>query len=369
MLSEADDYLIHQTFEPVRFAETSDRRYYDRYFFTGHNCDERMFFLVGMGCYPNLGVIDAFASVSLGDSQVTMRGSRELGANRMNTLGVGSIDLEVIEGLRRIRVKSESTAHPIRFDLLWEGVVPAFEEPPLFQRREGRMIEQGIRFIQTGTWQGYLEVDGTRFDLDGKNAMGARDHAWGVRSIGFEREPKGILQAKKLNEARPPLWIWAPMQFDDYTIHFSLSEYASGAREICHVRKMSSFGRGGTIEDLSGAEHDLIFNRETRELEAGSKVSFIDSDGAKRTVTLQPLRRAYLRAGTGYGGPDPWRHGKYMGEHWEDSVRFDLTDQGVTALIGPTHVLCRMEMDNGKTGYGTFETQVYGAFPRYGFDS
>lgn len=369
MLSEADDYLIHQTFEPVRFAGTSDRRYYDRYFFTGHNCDESMFFLIGMGCYPNLGVIDAFASVSTGSEQITLRGSRELGSNRMNTLGVGSIDLDVIEGLRRIRIKSESGKHPVRFNLLWEGAVPAFEEPPLFERREGRMIEQGIRFIQSGTWTGHVEVDGTRFELDGVSSMGARDHSWGVRSIGFEREPKGILQAKKLNEARTSLWIWAPMQFDDYTIHYSLSEHASGEREICHVRKISSFAKGGGEEDLGGAEHDLIFDPETREMQAGSKVSFIDSDGARRTVTMQPLRRTYLRAGTGYGGPDPWRHGKYMGEAWEDSVRFDLNDADVTALIGPTHVLCRMEMDNGKIGYGTFETQVYGAYPRYGFTS
>lgn len=367
MLSPADDYLIHQTFEPVRMAVTSDRRYYDRYFFTGHNSDESMFFLLGMGCYPNLGVIDAFASVSVGDSQITTRGSRELGLNRMNTMAVGSFDLEVIEGLRVLRFASLSNDHPVRFDLTWEGAVPAFEEPALYQQSEGRMIEQGIRFIQTGTWKGFIEADGQRFELDGIKAMGARDHAWGVRSIGFEREPKGILQAKKLNEARTPLWIWAPMQFDDYTIHYSLSEYASGEREICHVRKISTFDKGGTVENLGGAEHDLIFDPQTRELQSGSKVSFIDSDGERRSVTMYPLRRTYLRAGTGYGGPDPWRHGKYMGEHWEDSIRFDLNDEEVTALIGPTHVMCRMEMDNGKVGYGTFETQVYGAFPRYGF--
>jgi hypothetical protein len=85
-------------------------------------------------------------------------------------------------------------------------------------------------------------------------------------------------------------------------------------------------------------------------------------------VKLTPLRRAYLRAGTGYGGPDDWRHGKYMGESWVDSVTFDLTDPLVTAKIGPTHVLCRMEMDDGRIGYGTFETQIYGAYPHYGFN-
>jgi hypothetical protein len=57
MISSADDFLIHQTHEPVRHAYTSDRRFYDRYFFTGHACNADLFFMIGMGCYPNLGVI------------------------------------------------------------------------------------------------------------------------------------------------------------------------------------------------------------------------------------------------------------------------------------------------------------------------
>ena len=367
MLSPADDFLIHQTFEPIRYPATSDRRYYDRYFFTGHNSDESMFFLLGMGCYPNLGVIDAFASVSTGTTQVTTRGSRELGGDRMNTSMVGSLSVEVVEGLRKLRFVSTSKDHPVRLDLTFDGAVPAFEEPPLFKRTMGRVIEQGIRFIQTGCYTGFIEADGQRFDLTPETSWGARDHSWGVRSIGFEREPKGIMQAHKESEPRAPLWIWTPMQFADYTVHFSISEFASGEREIDHVRKISSFHRGGTVEELGGSEHNLILDPVTRELQAGSTISFRDSDGSKRTVTMIPLRRTYLRAGTGYGGPDDWRHGKYMGEHWENSIRFDLTDDSVTAKIGPTHVLCRMEMDNGEVGFGTFETQVYGAFPRYGF--
>mgnify|MGYP000976895803 CR=1 FL=1 len=196
---------------------------------------------------------------------------------------------------------------------------------------------------------------------------GARDRSWGVRSIGLEREPRGIQQAHKMNEQRPPLWIWSPMQFAGRTVHFSLSEYASGAREVDTVRAIPAFGRGGDLHLLRGATHDLVLEHETREMLAGSKVGFIDTDGSRRTITLHPLRRAYLRAGTGYGGPDEWRHGKYMGNDWADSVAFDLADPAVTARIGPTHVLCRMEADNGEVGFGTFETQVFGAFPRYGF--
>ncbi|MGQ0701013.1 MAG: hypothetical protein ACT4PZ_22570 [Panacagrimonas sp.] len=366
MIGPADDFLIHQTHEPVLHVATSDRRFYDRYFFTGHACDESLFFMIGMGVYPNLGVIDAFASVAHGDTQTTTRGSRELGFDRMNTTRVGPIDIEVLEGLRRIRLRG----HPgeaVSFDLEWNGAVPAFDEPPIFNRVMNRVMEQATRLIQTGTWSGHIVVKGERIDLDPATAWGARDRSWGVRSIGLEREPKGIQQAHRMGDQRPPLWIWSPMQFCDATIHFNLAEHASGEREMAAVRRVPSFARGGEMVNLRNPDHQLRFEHETRELLADSQVSFDDVDGSRRTVTLEPLRRAYLRAGTGYGGPDDWRHGKYMGRNWSSSVAYDLRDPAVTARIGPTHVLCRMTMDSGEVGYGTFETQVFGAFPKYGF--
>ncbi|WP_427925096.1 hypothetical protein [Streptomyces sp. cg40] len=365
MIGPADDFMIHQTHEPVRFAGTSDRRFYDRHFLTGHSCDGAVFFLLGMGVYPNLGVIDAFASVAVGDTQWTTRASRELGADRFDSSSVGPVGLEVVEGLRRLRFRVAPGEHAVSLDLSWEGAVPAFEEPPLFSRVAGRVIEQGTRLIQTGRWTGHLTVAGQRFDVAPDTWWGARDRSWGVRSMGLQREPAGIAQAHGLARQRPPLWIWSPMQFDSRTVHFSISEHASGEREVETVRQVPTFTEGGPVLELSAPEHELKFNS-ARELLDGSSVSFRDVDGTRRTVTLEPLRRAYLRAGTGYGGPDPWRHGTHMGQNWVDSVSYDLADEAVTARIGPTHVLCRMTTDTGEVGYGTFETQVFGAYPAYG---
>jgi hypothetical protein len=372
VIGPADDYLIHQTHEPVRHVATSDRRFYDRYFFTGHQCSDALFFMIGIGSYPNLGVIDAFGSVALGDRQYTTRASRELGGDRMDTSAIGPFHVEVIEGLRKLRVRCEKRkGQAVCFDLIWTASVPAFAEPPIFQRISGRVMEQATRLIQTGHWSGHIECEGKCIELTPADSWGARDRSWGVRSIGFEREPKGIQQASGASKERTTLWVWSPMQFAGETIHFSLSEFPDGKREIETVRRMAAFPAdgGAPAEEvvLDGAEHDLRFDPETREMLEGSSVSFLDTDGRRRLVKLTPLCRAYLRAGTGYGGPDDWRHGKYMGEHWVNSVSYDLTDTEITSKIGPTHVLCRMEMDGGQVGYGTFETQVYGAYPRYGF--
>jgi hypothetical protein len=367
MIGPADDYLIHQTPEPIRYVGTSDRRFYDRHFLTGHCRDQPIFFLLGMGCYPNLGVIDAFASVATADAQHTTRGSRELTCDRFDTADVGPLTLEILEGLRHLHFEAKPCGQTVEVDLRWQAAAVPLEEPPLFSRVLGRVMDQGTRIIQTGTWSGHLTVAGQRHEVTPDKWWGARDRSWGVRSMGLEREPAGIAQAHNVGRERPPLWIWSPMQFETRTIHFSLSEHADGRREVETVLQAPASDHSATdVITLGEPEHDLKFDVQTRELLEGSSVSFRDVDGRRCTVALTPLHRAYLRAGTGYGGPDPWRHGAYRGQSWTDSVSFDITDPAVTAEIGPTHVLCRMEADTGEVGYGTFETQVFGSFPRYG---
>jgi hypothetical protein len=63
MLTPLDDYLVHQTPETVDRVVTSDRNFYDRYYFNAHTLDGNAFLVVAMGLYPNIGVIDAFATI------------------------------------------------------------------------------------------------------------------------------------------------------------------------------------------------------------------------------------------------------------------------------------------------------------------
>ena len=51
MLTNGDDYPIHQTPEPVAFAG-SDRNFYDRYFFNGYSADGALFFAAALGVQP-----------------------------------------------------------------------------------------------------------------------------------------------------------------------------------------------------------------------------------------------------------------------------------------------------------------------------
>jgi len=63
MLSSMDDYPLHQIADVIRHVGTSDRNFYDRYYFNLHNCSEEIFVVFGLGQYPTLGVQDAFLLV------------------------------------------------------------------------------------------------------------------------------------------------------------------------------------------------------------------------------------------------------------------------------------------------------------------
>ena len=66
-LSSWDDFPVHQVAETIRHSATSDRNFYDRYYFNCHSNDGEAFLVFGLGQYPNLSVQDAVACVVVGD--------------------------------------------------------------------------------------------------------------------------------------------------------------------------------------------------------------------------------------------------------------------------------------------------------------
>ncbi len=163
-LSPLDDYPVHQTAEPMRRVATSDRNFYDRYYFNCYPSDDAdLFLVVGLGQYPNLGVCDGFAVLRRGNDHIVVRASKALGTDRTDT-AVGPLRVEVLEGLQRLRVVLEA-GHPetadLSFDLTFEGDVPATEEDPQKLRQLERVVMDTSRFVQSGTWSGASPSTGT----------------------------------------------------------------------------------------------------------------------------------------------------------------------------------------------------------------
>jgi hypothetical protein len=361
-LSPMDDYLAHQTTDTFDHVFTSDRNFFDRYYFNMHASSDEVFLVTGIGQYPNLGVTDAFVCVSYGDTQYTVRASRELGSDRMDTQ-VGPFRIEVVEGLKTLRLVCDDNEWGVGFDVTWQGAHPALEEPKSIKTSFNRTVMDNARFAQVGTYSGTLEVAGKSFDVRPDKWKGARDRSWGIRGVG-EPEPPGI----RVTEEREAGFFhnWMPMQFDDHLLKVFIEEGPDGNRVIEEATKVYNFGIDKDPELLGSPTHKMRYHTGTREI-AGATIGFTHSD---LTVENTALRTVNLGMGSGYINTDGWGHGVYQGELKVEGLTYDTSSPRARAKIfGLNETLCRFDASNGDVGYGMHENFVVGIYRPYGFDA
>jgi len=354
MLSPMDDYLVHQAPETLDHPATSDRNFYDRYYFSAVSTDGDAFVAVAFGQYPNLDVTDAFANAVVGDKQYIVRASRELGGDRGNTT-IGPIQVQVLEGLKRLRVVCEPNAWGLSFDLTFEARSQPYEEPRFFRRAGPRVVQDYTRYTQTGRWSGSLLAGDRSFEVAPARWYGARDRSWGIRPVG--EQPQG-------GPTRPAgtfYWNWAPIQFSDRSLLYTVSEDADGVR--WHESAVL-LPHGGSPVRMHDIRHEWRFLPETRVFDGG-RLSYRDPDNQEHTLTVRPLGLVWHMFGGGYG--PPWRHGVYQGPLVVDGDLWDLsTEEAVRRVSGLDETLCAFELD-GETGYGPFEFACFGPYRPYGF--
>ena len=359
MISAWDDFPIHQTGQPIRFVATSDRNFYDRYYFNLHGSSDELFLIMGMGVYPNLGTQDAFACVRRGVYHRVVRASRELGDR--SDLSVGPFRIEVLEPLRKLRFVLEPTEHAVAFDVTWEGAMPAWQEQRHFIRRHGRVLFDTSRFAQTGTWAGALTVGGEKISVTRDRWWGTRDRSWGVRPVGEPEQP-GIRQGEN---AMSGMWNYFPMQFADHSILYICQENAAGERELEEaVRVWADPARPADHLGRASYQHEFVSG--TRMLRS-STISVPDARDGGFDVKCTPILPCMVSVGTGYGMDADWRHGMYQGklvvqghEQKHDEVA-PIGQYGVVDQVG------RFEYA-GRVGYGLYEHGFFGAFPKCGLN-
>jgi len=359
MLSPSDDYLIHQVAEPLRHVGTSDRNFYDRYYFNMHSCSDEIFVVMGLGQYPNLAVQDAFVLVRQGRKHTVVRGSRVIGDRMDNS--VGPINVEVIEGLKKLRFVVEPNEHGIEMDVVWEGAIPAFEEPRHYIRKHGRVLYDTTRLAQTGCWTGTLKIHDKTYDVTPDRWWGCRDHSWGVRPVG-EPEPVGVRVGELSMDG---MWNYAPMQFDDFSIIYILNERNSGERLLEEAVRIWN-DPDKEPEWLGRTEADHVITKGTRYVESAT-IKFPDAPGGAFEVKVTPMIECYVGFGTGYGFEADWRHGMYQGELVVQGVEFDTIDDA-DKLWGLCDTVGRFEIGEGaeaKVGYGLWEFGFFGPFDKY----
>jgi hypothetical protein len=357
MLSPLDDHPVHQVPDFIRHVGTSDRNFYDRYYFNCHHCSDDLFLVMGMGQYPNLSVQDAFAVVRRGRDHRVVRASRTLGDRQDTT--VGPFRIEVLEGLKRLRFVLEPNPHEVAFDLTFDGSIPAFEEPRQYIRRHGRVLFDTVRFAQTGRWSGRLEVGHDSFEVSPDTWWGNRDRSWGIRPVG-EPEAPGIRAGALPLDG---MWNYAPVQFDDFSLLYMCHERSSGERPLEEAVRIWNDPERAP-EWLGRPEHRHEFKVGTREIER-STLLFPEAPGGGWEMAVTPLLPLWVAVGTGYGMEAEWRHGMYQGELAVEGEKLDLENDR-ERFWGLVDSVARFELGN-HVGYGLFEYGIFGPYAPYGF--
>lgn len=362
MLSPQDDLIGHQTPHVFARAGDGDERFTERYWYTAHPIDGRGIVLdAGLGYYPNRGVMDAFAGVTLGRRQHNFRVSRQLGDRPLAT-EVGPLRFEVLEGMRRHRIAlAPGNGSGIAFDLVFEASFPAAQEKQSRRERKGVVEEDLTRVAQFGRWSGWLEADGERHEIEPAGWWGQRDHSWGIRS------------AHRTDETSPPVqnhsgffWTWSMFQFEELGLSVFLKEREPGKPMYLSGTEFRRENGTVTHREMTSAVHEIEWADDPLGQSIASAVWTFGFDrGPERVVRMDCLpTRFYLKGGM-YGGWRGWNHGDDKGAlHAEHDV-WDLEDAATRLAVRTLsdHVI-RCTTD-GMTGHGISEYGVAPGYPRY----
>lgn len=374
-LGPLDELLAHQIVDTFATVSQSDRSWTEKICAMAGARDGTISLGFGLGKYPNRGVMDAYAGVSRGVEQWTVRASRELGADGESTT-VGPMHYDVLEPMRRIRFALDTNdAQPVSFEWVFEGVVPAMlEHHEVHRARDGRRIDADIaRYHHIGTAHGWVSVDGERTEFTNGTWVSTRDHSWGVRyQVGA---PVADVAPAPTPTSVATTVIWSPilMTRPDGT-NYGLHTYYQHHR----------FGDWQSIELQGGFEHpdgrrepyaalvpELEVDPVNRRL-AGGVLHATMQDGTARDLAVTVLSATGFHLGAGlYFGFDGHWHGEWRGrqhidgEHVADCTTFDEARR--------LHQLrdCMVRVDDpvgGGVGVGNLQSIFAGPHPELGLD-
>jgi hypothetical protein len=260
MITDFDDYLIHQSATPISQPSVTDRNFYDRYWFNGYTNTGDLYFGVGFGRYPHRFVQDGHLSIVVDGIQHSFHASGRAPEDPRDAF-IGPMKIEIVDPMRVSRVVVEPNDTGIECDLRFRGNTPPHQEPKNVMFDGTRLIMDTLRFTQFGRWEGHISIRERRIDVTPDTMYGTRDKSWGVRPIGEFEEGA----PSKLSTNPGVYFVWMPLQFNGFCTHYFTREEPDGyptelsATRIKSYSSMEEIPRGAAIADavelLRNARH------------------------------------------------------------------------------------------------------------------
>lgn len=372
-LVPADESFHHQITQTFATVAQSDRSWTEKVCAMAAPRAGGVQLAFGMGKYPNRGVLDAYAGVSRGVEQWTVRSSRRLFPDVERT-EAGPIRYEVLEPLRSVRFSlAPNDVVPISFEWTFTGIVPpALELPEHHRSRDGLRLDADIvRYHHIGTASGWVEVDGVRHELDDDSAVSTRDHSWGVRYM------VGAPVADVEDPGRPAgvstTVMWSPIMCERpdgsrYGLHWYYQRHGIGGWERVELQGGAEHP-DGRREPFVALVAEPAVRDDNRRLE-GALLRFTMGDGTERPLTVTPIDGTGFHLGTGlYFGFDGHWHGEWRGDlHVDGEHIADCSDPETARRIHQMRD-CLVRVDDpvgGGTGWGNLQSIFAGPHPDLG---
>ncbi len=368
-LIPADETFHHQITDTFATVAQSDRSWTEKVCAMACARDGALQLGFGIGKYTNRGVMDAYAGISRGVEQWTVRASRELGTTA-GTTAVGPITYEVLDPLRTVRFAlAENDVQPISFEWIFEGVVPpALEHREHHRSRDGvRLDADIIRYHHGGRAHGWVTIDGVRTEFD--DWVSTRDHSWGVRyQVGT---PPADIAPAPVPDGVSMLIMWCPVTCrrpdgSEYALHWYYQRHALG--DWSRIEMQGGVEHpDGRREPFAALVDDLRFRDDNRRFEGGELLMTM-ADGSSRPLTLTVVSDTGFHLGTGlYHGFDDMSHGQWRGRLHADGEYFADCSDPATARRIHQHRDCVIHVDDpvgGGSGIGNLQSIVLGADDR-----
>ena len=326
-LSPLDDYMIHQTPDPIRVMWTGDFRAYERHWMMCHDVAGEVLVGTGGSFYPNLDRAEAFAIVAHRGRHTSVRAFRPLGADR-DDLRIGPIAPTIVRGLRQWTYLLEPNEFGISFEIAFTDTTRQVFREPLSDSAHGvppgRRNDVTAGFEGFGDVSGWVESDGVRTVLPA-GSLGTRDRHWGTgRGVGGPALSLGGRLHVGVNGnsfvAFPSWTLWGDR------IYYRYGDPHRGATRVNKPTRR------------------LRFEPETNIFVEGVVEYPLDS-GEVRTVHYERVgqQTAYLRCGMYGGTPDGDIHqGGYDGPPRVEGETYDVTSPEVRkSIAGLDEHLCR----------------------------
>lgn len=324
MITKGDDFPLHQTAEPIAYSGT-DRNFYDRYFFNGYSKTGDIFFALGFGIYPHLNIKDASFCVVLDGIQHNVRASTLLDMERLD-LNVGPISIDVIEPLAVLDINIDDSNSGIRAQIRFRRRCPVVEEPRFVHRVGPRTQFDYTRMTQNGSYEGSIEINNRRIELNLEDTCGTRDRSWGVRMIG-ERDPQPTVPEPDLQL----FWLWSPVNFDDFSTLYGFSANKEGIPWHENMVIIPQDDSQEVERLINPAIKSINYIAGTRHLE-NSVLEAWDTKGDRITLEMTPRFNFYM-SGLGYMHPE-WGHGMHKGRN---ATAYDTINLHDADPLNPVH--------------------------------